>query len=384
MMQGPVTSLQIDELSQNQSAGRAAGSTATTEESGENSRFAETLKQEGSGRDAAERSMEAKTEKSPDDGGRTEDSETLEAAEATPTATETGKELPLMATNLAVQPPLSAAHPATPAGAERLANARGSVKSGDPLALSRPDRVGGQFRGGEPPVQVKDVSTIATPRPVEQVAVAISENAESARSTLNQRESAGLGLLEQIPTSKSANSGLSLATHTPSTNMGAAVSGSPLIETASAAPSAKPALPAIEIPLGDSRWSGAVAQRAVVAIQQGLQQAQITITPAQLGPIDLQLQLQDEKASVTMISPHAAVREMLESSTPRLREMLEQQGFSLEQNLVSDQSPWGSAGEGPGQSGGADENLDDSQLADEGPASTRTRSYQSGLVDRYA
>ena len=142
MMQGPVTSLQIDELSQNQSAGRAAGSTATTEESGENSRFAETLKQEGSGRDAADRSMEAKPEKSPDDGGRTEDSETLEAAEATPTATETGKELPLMATNLAVQPPLSAAHPATPAGAERLANARGSVKSGDPLALSRPGRGG--------------------------------------------------------------------------------------------------------------------------------------------------------------------------------------------------------------------------------------------------
>jgi flagellar hook-length control protein FliK len=385
MMQGPVTSFSIDEISHNQAADRRAGNPAITEKSGENSRFAETLKQEGSSRDAAESSVGAKIGKSSEEGGSTEVSETPEAMEEMHAATETGKELPPVVTNPAAQLPLGNASLATPASAEGLAAAQSPVKSGDPFALSRTDGVGGQFRGGESSVRVKDVSTVVTPRPVERVAVAISENPESLRSMLTQRESAGLGFIEQVPMSKSAPNGLSLGTSALNANVGVVGGASTVIEAASSSfSSVKSALTTIEIPLGDSRWSGAVAQRAVVAIQQGLQQAQITITPAQLGPIDLQLQLQDEKASVTMISPHAAVREMLESATPRLREMLEQQGFSLEQSLVSDQSPWGSSGEDSGQSGATDESPEEPLLADEGAASIRSTGYQSGLVDRYA
>lgn len=95
-------------------------------------------------------------------------------------------------------------------------------------------------------------------------------------------------------------------------------------------------LPLVEIPPANPRWGGAIAQRAQIAISQGVQQAQIRLTPAHLGTIEMHIQMQDERASVTMISPHASVREMLETATPKLRELLEQQGMTLQQNLVSD------------------------------------------------
>lgn len=157
--------------------------------------------------------------------------------------------------------------------------------------------------------------------------------------------------------------------------------GPSVLESINSASAAKSALAPIDIPPTDARWGDAVAHRAMVAIQRGLQQADIRITPARLGPIEMQIQLHDDRASVTMISPHAAVRELLENATPRLRELLEQQGLSLQQNLVSDQSPRHSSGhaddgnetEHAGLIGHADE------LPDELPAQR-----QLGLVDRYA
>jgi len=161
-----------------------------------------------------------------------------------------------------------------------------------------------------------------------------------------------------------------------------AAAGRPLLEGINTPPSARSTVPAVEIPLSDSRWGAAVAQRAVVAIQQGLQQAEVRITPANLGPIEMHIQLQDEKASVTMVSPHAAVREMLESATPRLRELLEQQGMSLEQNLVSDhssqQSKFAGAGGEHEDLAGQESGLDDGEIQSE-PVRR-----QLGLFDHYA
>jgi len=158
--------------------------------------------------------------------------------------------------------------------------------------------------------------------------------------------------------------------------------GRSLLESINNAQPARPALPVVEIPLNDSRWGAAVAQRAVVAIQQGLQQAEVRITPAHLGPIEMHIQLQEDKASVTMISPHAAVRELLDAATPRLRELLEEQGMSLEQNLVSDESPdsreFAEAGSDNENQIGQASDLDDGQQQSE-----QVR-RQLGLIDHYA
>ena len=144
----------------------------------------------------------------------------------------------------------------------------------------------------------------------------------------------------------------------------------------------KPGLAPIDIPVNDPRWGNAVAQRVVMATKQGLQQAQITVTPANLGPIELQIQIQDDKASVTMVSPHASVRELLEGATPRLRELFEQQGLTLQDSHVADQdSERGQFAENE-STGTADELLDSGEVEiDQGGMVFRG---PVGLVDRYA
>ena len=146
----------------------------------------------------------------------------------------------------------------------------------------------------------------------------------------------------------------------------------------------KPGLAPIDIPVNDPRWGAAVAQRVVMATKQGLQQAQITVTPANLGPIELQIQIQDDKASVTMISPHASVRDLLEGATPRLRELFEQQGLSLQDSHVADQdSERGQLADQKAGDRSSNNSADDDERVaiDNGGALVR---HQVGLVDRYA
>ena len=393
MMQGPVTTPPTAELSLNQTPPRVGRVADVNEGSAENSRFAETLKREEGGRDSASEQVEVAPEKPLDETQQPVNSGATAGSHA---ANEPGKELPEVASQFAVSAdqlapvPVSQVvssattiSPATEGVAEVQAKRGGGPGLVAGLAQFRPEVVDGKSRIGESSTQFRGVVPSESPLPVDRLTAAVAEASESVRSTLSQREAVGLATAEQALTGKLVTNSVGVNVHTPagSTGMSAAA---PTLETSVGSPSVKSAVPIIDIPMSDSRWGGAVAQRAVVAIQQGLQHAQISINPAQLGPIDLQLQLQDEKASVTMISPHAAVRELLEAATPRLRDMLEQQGMSLDQSLVSDQSPWNSSGQTTGQSGAANENSDGNLVADEDAASNQPIRQQVGLVDHYA
>ena len=64
------------------------------------------------------------------------------------------------------------------------------------------------------------------------------------------------------------------------------------------------------------------------------QTAQINITPPQLGPVQITLNLNGDSANVLFASPHAEVRQAIESSLPQLREMLASAGISLGESNV--------------------------------------------------
>jgi len=76
----------------------------------------------------------------------------------------------------------------------------------------------------------------------------------------------------------------------------------------------------------------------------GLQQAELRLNPADLGPIRIQLQMnaQTQTADVSFAAAHAVTREGIEQALPALRDMLADQGVSL-----------GHADVSSGQSGGA-------------------------------
>lgn len=91
-------------------------------------------------------------------------------------------------------------------------------------------------------------------------------------------------------------------------------------------------------PLQHSEWGRELGGRVVWMTKQQVQTANIKINPAHLGPIEVRVEVKNDTASVSFISQHVSVRDVIESSVPRLREMLEENGINLENVDVADQS----------------------------------------------
>jgi flagellar hook-length control protein FliK len=105
----------------------------------------------------------------------------------------------------------------------------------------------------------------------------------------------------------------------------------------------KPAAALLELALptrlGDPGWQEGLSGRVSMMVNQRIGVATIRMNPPELGPIEVKVNLNHDQASVQFVSHAAQVRDALEQSIPRLREMLEQSGFTLVDSQVSDQSP---------------------------------------------
>lgn len=94
----------------------------------------------------------------------------------------------------------------------------------------------------------------------------------------------------------------------------------------------------VATPVHSPNWSAEVGQRVVWMASNHLQEAQLSINPPHLGPIEITLSLKDDQATARFFSPHAEIREILEQAMPRLREMLAGAGVQLGQSDVGGQS----------------------------------------------
>lgn len=81
--------------------------------------------------------------------------------------------------------------------------------------------------------------------------------------------------------------------------------------------------------LHSSAWSQQFSEKVVWMASHDVQSAQININPPQLGPLQITLSLNGDQASAVFASPHAEVRQAIESSMPQLKEMLASAGISL-------------------------------------------------------
>jgi flagellar hook-length control protein FliK len=101
--------------------------------------------------------------------------------------------------------------------------------------------------------------------------------------------------------------------------------------------------------LNQSGWDQAISQRVVWMANQQLQNATITINPEHLGPIQVQVQIDNQQqASVQFISAQPEVRQALQNAIPTLSNMLEQSGIQLGHSDVSSQGS-GSNGQQQGK-----------------------------------
>ena len=138
------------------------------------------------------------------------------------------------------------------------------------------------------------------------------------------------------------------------------------------------------VKLNTPAWSSALAERAIMVAAQNANVAQIQLDPPELGSLNIRVQINQDQVSLNFTSPHAHVRDAVEQSLPRLREMFAEQGLALNESSVSDQQSGGAskeemAGEGQGGEGGyLGQSVEDDII--EGSGAARSMS----LVDYYA
>lgn len=88
-----------------------------------------------------------------------------------------------------------------------------------------------------------------------------------------------------------------------------------------------------------SGWTEGLVNRVMYLSSQNLKSADIQLTPAELGRLDIRVDITpDQQTQVTFSSAHIGVREALESQQHRLKDMFNQQGMGQLDVNVSDQS----------------------------------------------
>ncbi len=151
-----------------------------------------------------------------------------------------------------------------------------------------------------------------------------------------------------------------------------------------------PLVPGQPVPMHQGGWSEAVVDRVMWLSSQNLKSAEIQLDPAELGRLEVRVNLSQDQAQVTFASPNAGVREALEGQMHRLRELFAQQGMNLADANVSDQSlnrGWQGQGEGGrGGAGSADGRLAADEALPGVHQEVRSEHLSSGrgLVDYYA
>ncbi len=135
--------------------------------------------------------------------------------------------------------------------------------------------------------------------------------------------------------------------------------------------------------LGDDGFDQAIGARLGWLADQKIGHAHIHLSPDDMGPVDVRLQLNGDKVHASFSSPHVDVRQALESSLPRLRELLGEQGFQLAHADVGHQSPGGD-GNAPGQPGGSGIIGDGEPTPGDASVSSAQLIRQRGLLDAYA
>lgn len=139
---------------------------------------------------------------------------------------------------------------------------------------------------------------------------------------------------------------------------------------------------------GSPAWQNEVGDRMVWMAGTQRAQADLVLNPPQLGRIEVSLTVVGDQASAVFGSPNATVREMLENSLPRLREILAGAGIDLSQADVNA----GSAGQsgqdgeqrkGDNRAGDASVAAAASMLREATGSSTWTRGGNA-LVDTFA
>jgi flagellar hook-length control protein FliK len=102
-----------------------------------------------------------------------------------------------------------------------------------------------------------------------------------------------------------------------------------LLQSGDKLPAAAPTNTVISVPLSHHDWSDELSNRVSWMIHQEVQTASVKLNPPHLGPLEVQVSLANDQVNVSFTTHHALVRDALDASMPRLRDMLGNSGLQL-------------------------------------------------------
>lgn len=145
----------------------------------------------------------------------------------------------------------------------------------------------------------------------------------------------------------------------------------------------------VDVPVGQAEWGDKVMGKLTWLTANKLSVAEIHLTPPDMGPMEVRVQVQQDQTSITVHAANSAVRDQLELHSHRLRDMLGEQGLNLEKFDVSDssqqqaghQASSGEEGHSPGEGDTRDGGSDD---APDGEQTASVDLSRQGEVDIFA
>ncbi len=176
--------------------------------------------------------------------------------------------------------------------------------------------------------------------------IATTVGTATATAQLSQENAAAMDVLKSLNAEKTDALPLAAMVHhddsalaVPQSDISTGVNIPPQVTAALATQPGAPVQVAVNAPVGQDAWADDFNQSITWLASQHEQSAQLHLNPPNLGPLDVVLNVSDGQATAFFTSPHAAVRDAVEQALPRLREMLADNGITLGNAMVSDQSP---------------------------------------------
>lgn len=134
----------------------------------------------------------------------------------------------------------------------------------------------------------------------------------------------------------------------------------------------------VHTPVGTQGWSEEIGSRLTMMVEQGKHTASLRLSPEHLGPLEIQISMNDDQASVYFGAAHADTRAALENALPKLREMFASQGLSLADAGVHREPPRQQANPAAQSSSSGD------FAAENGEQTVAAAHVRLGLLDAYA
>ena len=137
----------------------------------------------------------------------------------------------------------------------------------------------------------------------------------------------------------------------------------------------------IDAPLNTPAWGQSLNQQISWMVSGAHQSAELQLHPVDLGPVQVVLSIENQKAELLFVAREPAVREALEASLPRLKEQFAAAGIQLGQaNVSAEQQPRGDTAQASAQSR-RNGLIGDEHVVPAAPVYTVTH---RGLIDTFA